>query len=276
MTTNDPPYESFLKDERKQSLIPGGLVYRLVLPVLYAALGVSLGSMTGLGVAIWSSQAGASWPSIPSIRVEAYAEPSPDSAPASPAQERPAIVVQASGASQPAAVAIPVQTVESAPRAGKVDQASSPARSTDAGMQTSPVPAAQQTHLRIARKSRHELRTIAYRVHQETRRQETRLNRKSAPTVSSMSMHTLDEQLRRYGHAASYDFYSEGDFTVVDYNAQAGTIETSDGRTFAVGATVAASNAVSWNDTNVHYRCSQSGSCKLLRAGAVAPNARLI
>ncbi len=74
------------------------------------------------------------------------------------------------------------------------------------------------------------------------------------------------------------NFYIEGDLTVVDYDATAGTIETSDGRTFVVGVTVAASNAAPWGEyrSNLHYRCSRNGSCALSRAGAVAPNARLI
>jgi hypothetical protein len=73
-------------------------------------------------------------------------------------------------------------------------------------------------------------------------------------------------------------FYSEGDATVVDYNAVSGTIETDDGRSFQIGATVSASNAVPWGDyhANVHYRCDQNGNCTLIRTGVVALNARLI
>jgi hypothetical protein len=73
-------------------------------------------------------------------------------------------------------------------------------------------------------------------------------------------------------------FYSEGDATVVDYNPAGGTIDTDDGRTFQIGATVSASNAVPWGDyhSNVHYRCDQNGSCTLFRTGVVALNARLI
>jgi hypothetical protein len=72
--------------------------------------------------------------------------------------------------------------------------------------------------------------------------------------------------------------YTEGDFTVADYDAKVGTIQSSDGRTFVVGITIAASNASSWGDyrSNVHYRCSQTGSCTLSGPGVVAPNARLI
>jgi len=73
-------------------------------------------------------------------------------------------------------------------------------------------------------------------------------------------------------------FYSEGDATVVDYNPVSGTIDTDDGRSFQIGATVSASNAVPWGDyhANVHYRCDQNGNCTLIRTGVVALNARLI
>jgi hypothetical protein len=73
-------------------------------------------------------------------------------------------------------------------------------------------------------------------------------------------------------------FYSEGDVTVMDYNAANNTIETSDGKTFSIGTTVTASNATSWDDyrSNVHYRCDQNGSCSLVRTGVVALNARMI
>jgi hypothetical protein len=73
-------------------------------------------------------------------------------------------------------------------------------------------------------------------------------------------------------------FYSEGDATVVNYDASGNTITTDDGRTFEIGSTVSASHAVSWQDyrSNVHYRCDQGGSCSLVRTGVIALNARLM
>ena len=73
-------------------------------------------------------------------------------------------------------------------------------------------------------------------------------------------------------------FYSEGDATVISYNAAGDTLQTDDGRTFAVGATVSVSSATSWQDyhANVHYRCDQGGHCTLTRTGVIALNARLI
>ncbi|HEY1803299.1 MAG TPA: hypothetical protein VGG45_02355 [Terracidiphilus sp.] len=72
--------------------------------------------------------------------------------------------------------------------------------------------------------------------------------------------------------------YTEGELTVSEFNASTGTIETSDGKTFVLGTTVAAGNATSWETyrSDLHYRCDQNGSCVLMRAGVVAPNARLI
>ena len=73
-------------------------------------------------------------------------------------------------------------------------------------------------------------------------------------------------------------FYTEGDLTVAAYDAAGNSIETSDGRTFVIGASVTVSSATPWQDyrSDVHYRCDQSGSCTLMRPGAIALNARLI
>ena len=73
-------------------------------------------------------------------------------------------------------------------------------------------------------------------------------------------------------------FYTEGDITVTDYDAVAGTIVSSDGRTFSIGATVSEANATSWSNyrSDVHYRCGSNGSCTLVRPGVIATDARLI
>lgn len=73
-------------------------------------------------------------------------------------------------------------------------------------------------------------------------------------------------------------FYSEGDATVVSYDAAGDTITTDDGKTFEIGATVNESHAQSWQEyrSNVHYRCDQNGSCSLVRIGVIALNARLM
>jgi hypothetical protein len=77
---------------------------------------------------------------------------------------------------------------------------------------------------------------------------------------------------------APASLYTEGVLTVSDYSESTRTIQTSDGRTFVLGTTVAAGNATPWETyrSDVHYRCDQNGSCVLMRAGVVAPDAKLI
>jgi hypothetical protein len=72
-------------------------------------------------------------------------------------------------------------------------------------------------------------------------------------------------------------FYSEGDATVVNFDASAGKIETYEGRTFAIGLATQPGNATSWEDyrANVHYRCDQFGNCTLARKGVVVRDAKL-
>jgi hypothetical protein len=88
----------------------------------------------------------------------------------------------------------------------------------------------------------------------------------------------LDTTQLSFDAPASASLYTEGVLTVADYSATTRTIQTSDGKTFVLGTTVAAGNATSWETyrSDVHYRCDQNGSCVLMRAGVVAPDARLI
>jgi hypothetical protein len=98
----------------------------------------------------------------------------------------------------------------------------------------------------------------------------------AAPAAESISGAALPTGLD--GGFKPLNFYSEGDATVVSYNAADGTIQTDDGRTFVVGETVSASNAITWQDfrSNVHYRCDQNGNCSLVRTGVIALNAKLL
>ena len=77
-------------------------------------------------------------------------------------------------------------------------------------------------------------------------------------------------------HASS--FYVEGSLRVLDYDESAGTIETSDGRTFLVGSNLSTSTSETWLNSpgSLHYRCGQDGSCVLNRAGMVLTNVRQI
>jgi hypothetical protein len=76
----------------------------------------------------------------------------------------------------------------------------------------------------------------------------------------------------------NYKFFSEGDVTVADFDASTGKIESYEGRTFVLGTTAVPPAASSLQDSgsSVHYRCDQSGSCTLFRAGLVMQNVRLM
>ncbi len=112
----------------------------------------------------------------------------------------------------------------------------------------------------------------------------TRTNMASVPAIAIepdgtklSSSETQDKQLN--SNIGNYSqFYVEGDFTVADYDSSEGTIEASDGRTFALGASVRENDAASWDEyrANVHYRCGENGTCTLTRGGTVTLEARLI
>lgn len=72
-------------------------------------------------------------------------------------------------------------------------------------------------------------------------------------------------------------FMIEGDATVADFDATTGLVETHEGKSFSIGNAVSATNVTSWQDYagHVHYRCDPGGNCTLSRAGVVVPNARL-
>jgi hypothetical protein len=76
---------------------------------------------------------------------------------------------------------------------------------------------------------------------------------------------------------AQSGFYVEGDIEVADFDQASGTLETRDGRNFLLDA-ANLDSAASWRDdqTDVHYRCGQSGVCVLNGPGAAPMNARLI
>jgi hypothetical protein len=86
------------------------------------------------------------------------------------------------------------------------------------------------------------------------------------------------EQLGLDGNVRPATFYSEGDLTITDYDAATGTVVTNDGKTFALGLTVSTATATPWEayHASVHYRCSQDGSCMLTRSGVIVPDAKLI
>lgn len=124
---------------------------------------------------------------------------------------------------------------------------------------------------RLAGKEWHVARLISMPVAEPVRHQVA-----SAPLAASTALDPTLSSLD--GAARPSSLHTEGVLTIANYDVTTGTLQASDGRTFVLGTTVAASYATSWDDyrSGVHYRCDQNGSCMLMRAGAVAPNARLI
>jgi hypothetical protein len=73
----------------------------------------------------------------------------------------------------------------------------------------------------------------------------------------------------------------EGDLTMADFDASTGIVETREGRNFSVSQegvqTGSDGNTLAWQDYagNVHYRCTQTGSCTLTGSG-ISAGAKLI
>ena len=73
-----------------------------------------------------------------------------------------------------------------------------------------------------------------------------------------------------------FSFMVEGNVTVANFDALAGTIETYEGETFALDRSPTENSTVSWLDypPDIHYRCDQSWKCTLIHDGVVIVNAR--
>ena len=287
-------------------------VNRIGIALLYAAIGVALGTMTGTGMAVVSQQPGGvtGWAhrlTLPNFSAPKSVNPSaPVVAHTTTAPAPSATPTVQANAIAPAAPA-PVQAQTAAPVVSATVQAKITAPApAPAVAKAAPAPVAHTSLLASviapstveasvdtkALQTTSSSRTGAVNprlasapvVHQ----QDAPVNAATAtrkPAVNVATMHTpaalpipsvvpvsLDEQL------APAVFYSEGDATVVDYDSSLNTILTSDGRTFVIGSTVAMSTATPWGDyrSNVHYRCDQGGKCTLTRSGVIALNAKQI
>jgi hypothetical protein len=232
---------------------------RLIVPVLCVSLGVSVGSAAGLTLALVNA---------PNNMVAAS---SSDSAQASPANT--SAVTSAVMNAQPAPIiadsAVASSVNVSISTATPVAKAHA---STTVQIALNKTPdAVKPAMFRLAGKEWHVARPIAIPVAQPVRQ-----GLASAPAAAPSALDTMQSGLDAAAKPAA--LYTEGDLTVADFDATDGTLQASDGRTFVLGTTVAASYATSWDSYHslVHYRCDQAGSCVLMRAGAVAPNARLI
>jgi hypothetical protein len=96
--------------------------------------------------------------------------------------------------------------------------------------------------------------------------------RGSAPTAVPVGGTPADEDA-----ALNLSFIVEGDATLADFDASAGTIETQDGRSFVLTRASGTNNFLPGQDDegNIHYRCDQNRNCTLFHAGVKIPNARL-
>jgi hypothetical protein len=247
--------------------------FRVVLPLVYAGMGVALGTLTGITMAFMTVPAGASVAAddaaaAPSaVAATANSRPSVLPAPVKTAQQTVPVEVTAkiqssrehSGGHE---ANPPAATIPGAKTLAKTALSPTIKRIPNRAPATAAEPAANQPGRRLA--------------HPLTPPRRTEVA--SAPETIRVPMDLDDEQVAASDEAKSAPFVSEGDLTVADYNADTGTIQTSDGRTFVLGTTVRVSSAATWDDyrSSVHYRCDQEGSCMLMRAGAVAPNAKVI
>lgn len=264
-----------------QSEIPLAYTIRRIAPVLFAALGISLGSLTGVGIAVLTtanSSAGTTDNAASAVSSQSAIQP-PAAVIAAPSQ--PALPVQAS-LSIPAAHGAVIMAVQTASRPALSRPASAPQAHLQYALVSRSLPNLTAHHRRATEMARARLVFFTYHYRRPvTERPVKPAHELTASAAKNLGVPGSAVEGRRADLATvtiPTTLYVEGDLTVEDYNEKAGTIETSDGRSFLVGSTVASSDAVSWNDyrSNVHYRCSQTGSCTLSRAGAIALNARVI
>ena len=249
---------------------------RLALPILCVAIAVSAGTTTGITLAMVNAPNGVVEASSrsaqasltgakagtnlalnakPALNIQPSVVAGPDASPSQPVADN--------GHSAVGAADLRRSTANRAVKA----QASSASQTAF----SNPPDAIRPATFRLAGKEWPVAKLISMPVDEPARNQAA-----SAPSTASTA---FDPALSSLDDAAKPTIrYIEGDITIAAYDATTGMVQTSDGRTFILGTSVAAGNATSWDEyrSGVHYRCDQSGSCLLMRAGAVAPNARLI
>jgi hypothetical protein len=254
-------------------------IFQLTLPMLNAVIGISLGTLTGISLAIVSTRADASITMNPSslthfVGSHTGLRPGENSDLTQHSQPDATTRTVAS-ASQPTAGGCGEDGARPASSDAPVNPPVRMGRSPEAQPEPSKIPTIDENeegpiHPALPAET-HPVKPVA---HPLTKPPRTLLA--SAP--ESVPAPLDGEQLSLDGGARPSTFYSEGDLMIANYDAATGTIETSDGKTFSLGLTVSTANATSWEDyrAGVHYRCSQDGSCMLARAGVIVPNARLI
>ncbi len=249
--------------------LPRSSSVRFTLPLVYAGVGIALGILTGTSLAITgmpeSSPLALFSNSAPASTTESAPQVTPVSAPAQTAVYVPVVYVQPAAVRPSSPAVQPAMLIPTVHHPAMSKHTYSPQvfpAKTRLMLQIPVLPATPSERMTS--------RPVAHPVVKPARRLLA-----SAPTPVQVPM-SGTPQLD--GVAATSTFSTEGDLTVVAYDAAAGTIESADGRTFAVGQTVSLSNATSWNDyrSDVHYRCGGNGSCTLMRPGVIAADARLI
>ena len=99
----------------------------------------------------------------------------------------------------------------------------------------------------------------------------------AAPLPVAAPLQPADNVLRLNEASKPTNFIIQGDATVADYDATLGMITTDEGKNFVIDKTAGASAASSWEDyhSNVHYRCDGSRTCTLTRGDLVVHIAML-
>ena len=261
-------------------------ISRFILPILCVSLGVSVGTATGLTLALVNAANN----SVAASSDTLEASPAPASTLAATANPSPAVNLAANAspaqATQSAAAASPIATprTPAAISAPKPSVQLPPAKVNLAGAHVRTTTASPKLEVAF-NKAPDALRPATFKLEGKTyhvakmmflptakpEQQQSAAAQPPAPTALNTAQWSFDTP-------APASLYTEGDLTVADYSASTGTIQTNDGRTFVLGTTVAAGNATPWETyrSDVHYRCDQNGSCVLMRAGVVAPDAKLI
>ena len=97
-----------------------------------------------------------------------------------------------------------------------------------------------------------------------------------APVAAAMAVSNVPASTENISKPAA--MVIEGDLTVADFDASTGTVETREGRNFSINQAGSDGNTLAWQDYagNVHYKCTQGGSCTLAGSHVSASGARLI
>ena len=271
----ESPQVAFVPGSSLRTYSPFSLS-RLALPALCVAIAVSVGTATGISLAMVNAPNGVVEASSSSVRASSVRA---ESGTKLAAKSNAAPIDQTAGSAPLAAS--PSQLVADnghlalkagAPRLSTANPAGKARPSSAAQIAFSnPPDAAEPAIFRLAGKEWPVARPIFIAVSAPVRHQVASAS-VAAPTVLDPTRSSIDNAAKPASR------FIEGDLTIAAYDATTGMVQASDGRTFILGTTVAAGNATSWDEyrSGVHYRCDQSGSCLLMRAGAVAPSARLI